>query len=69
MIELRVMDYCHDCPDFEAHTDKACHKYLDGHTNELTIVRCEYADRCRTMFDYLGKHIDSRRNGDGQPGF
>ena len=69
MIELRVMDYCHDCPDFEAHVYKACLTYLDGRTNKLTIVSCEYADRCRTMFDYLGKHLDSRRNGNGQTGF
>lgn len=65
MIKLKVEEYCHDCPDFEADvvkTDKVCVSNYDWLTDsrvELTrvetIVTCSHANRCRAVKRYLEK--------------
>lgn len=51
MIKLNVMDYCHNCPDFEPDVDKSY--YIDG--CPITLVRCEDRCRCEAMIEYLQK--------------
>lgn len=56
MIELKVEEYCHDCPDFEPDVHKD--KYVDAEDNlylQRTTIRCEHAARCRAVKRYLEK--------------
>ena len=62
MIELRVKEYCHNCPDFEADVDKDRETFrsydpctCDIVTNIVckTTVTCKYRYRCEAMKEYL----------------
>lgn len=53
MIELRVEDYCYECPMFEAIVKK---EYKNGYR---AIVECE--DRMKCMF--IKKHIAPKMLG------
>lgn len=58
MIELKVEEYCHNCPEFEADVDvdDFGYKTYNGyilHTN--TTVKCEHAKRCQAIFEYFMK--------------
>lgn len=62
MIELKVEEYCHDCPDFEAdvlkHGDTKGYYDFSGElvvTPSYTIVYCAHANRCRAVKRYLEK--------------
>ena len=60
MIELKVAEYCENCPDFEAHVEKYTSSYHDfdtmtDETLTYTQITCEYRDRCRCMKDWLAK--------------
>lgn len=49
MIELKVEEYCHECPEFEAETQKS---YLsaDGKIAAVEcVVVCEHAQKCRCI--------------------
>ena len=56
MIELRVEDYCHDCPDFEP---DCCKVYANGKI-ERVMVRCAYANRCRRITERLEKAVEDK---------
>lgn len=49
MIELKVEEYCHDCPEFEA---DCCKVYANGHI-ERTMVKCANAAKCSRIRRYL----------------
>ena len=65
MIELKVEEYCHSCPDFEADVTKSKDSYesrynpmtmeTEEHVFVRTTVRCEHAARCRAVKRYLEK--------------
>ena len=60
MIKLDIKDYCQNCPEFEAKTNKAVGRTLGGDTNYVHIVvSCENKDRCAAMHDYLKTFISS----------
>ena len=59
MIELKVENYCQNCPDFEAAQKKdSC--YYEDLLERCEIVNitvyCEFAERCKAMKRYLEKH-------------
>lgn len=56
MIELKVEEYCHNCPDFEA--DVVKNRIRDvvvfvDYTD--TTITCAHAARCRAVKRYLEK--------------
>lgn len=53
MIKLVVKEYCHNCPNFEAVTDKAL--MCDG--DAITIVSCEHCEKCEKIAKYMGAEI------------
>ena len=59
MIELKIENYCQDCPDFEAaqKKDSFCYEDLLEKREIVNItVYCEFAERCKAMKGYLEKH-------------
>ena len=46
MIKLEVEEYCDDCPEFDAHIEKAV--LFDGCSKEYcnTNITCEHKDKC-----------------------
>ena len=58
MIKLKVAEYCHNCPEFKADVDVDDFGYVtsEGYIlNTTTTVKCKYAKRCMSMFDYFKK--------------
>lgn len=64
MIELKVEEYCHDCPDFEADVIKrggmtAHCDWPNGSelvvSPSYTTIHCAHAARCRAVKRYLEK--------------
>lgn len=52
MIELKVHDYCHECPMFEADVKTV-------YSNDAPIshyVRCSRSDECKHIIQYLTTH-------------
>ena len=59
MIELKVEEYCHDCPEFEAHCNKDAFVFTNGQVHHCnTIITCEHAGRCASIKNYLEKSTD-----------
>lgn len=75
MIELRVKEYCHNCPDFEADVDKdiltmtSDDPYQFNSINKKivrTTVLCKHRYRCESVKDYLNtqnKPEEENKNG------
>lgn len=57
MIELKVEEYCQNCPDFYPETFM-----LDSLRGGVTIVKCEQANRCAALVRYLKKEIEKNAN-------
>ena len=56
MIKLKVEDYCHECPAFEADVDTS--GWYDPQSQEEdTIIRCRYRKRCANMVRYLERKL------------
>ena len=61
MIILNVADYCHNCPEFEAHVEKDILEYEDftGDKAHLvgikTNISCEHRDRCEEIRKFIEK--------------
>lgn len=56
MIKLKVEEYCHDCPDFEADVYKArCDNLEMLAFVTHTTITCAHAARCRAVKRYLEK--------------
>lgn len=53
MIELKVNDYCHDCPEFEAEVTK----FYGNNTVIRTQVTCQNATRCNRLLNRLKKVV------------
>lgn len=56
MIEIRVADYCIDCPAFEADVVKEDKTYFDGSETQAkgnTIIRCKSRKHCERLVRYL----------------
>ena len=56
MIELKVEDYCHDCPDFEP---DCCKVFANGKIERI-MVHCSYANRCRRITERLEKVVEGK---------
>ena len=60
MIELKVKEYCHNCPDFAAKVSVREHD--DGNMVNPTkfydtTVTCSHAKRCEGIMRYLDKTL------------
>ena len=58
MIKLSVMDYCEDCPEFEAHVEKFDYEQEDFWSyrtfrKTTTEITCAHRDRCELVKTYL----------------
>lgn len=53
MIELSVMDICHECKKFEPIALKDAFYSNDRKVAYKTVVTCEHNIECRNMLDYL----------------
>ena len=60
MIILKVEEYCHSCPDFQAEVRKT--DSLITESGELylgdTIVQCVYKNRCTGLVRFLNNKIN-----------
>lgn len=52
MIKLKVEDYCHDCPMFEAHVTTYTGRTVDGLCGNV-VINCEYKNACDNIKRYL----------------
>lgn len=77
-INLKVEEYCQNCPDFEPDVDRRT-LYMEGfdpatYTNVNkticeTTVECKYKRRCAAQMRYLQKQNDAmqkKETGDGK---
>ena len=59
MIKLKVEDYCHECPDFDARVNTKVDELFSMEDGVLkvinTTVTCSHATRCRAIKRYLEK--------------
>ena len=53
MINLKIEDYCQECPDFEAEVEKIT--FSDLPVKNDTLIRCKNRIRCL----FLYKHLES----------
>ena len=69
MIELRIADYCHNCPNFDVDVDKTFRGYYGrkktdkGDINALcnsydTKIMCKNRSQCEAIREYLTDHDD-----------
>ena len=69
MIELRVKEYCHDCPDFEPKVGKNTLSFFNVDRLETiertnTVITCQYHGRCASQMEYLKQmaHKEDEKN-------
>lgn len=66
MIKLSVMDYCEDCPEFEAKVDKRDRVEYDLRISIFEVVKtdttitCAHRDRCELVKTYLRNKLKER---------
>jgi hypothetical protein len=60
MIELKVEDYCADCPDFKPEVDKSLWRNdysLVPTEKAVTAIYCVHRNKCKCLYDYIKKDI------------
>ena len=63
MITLNVQPYCQNCRKFEPSIDRCGTVDFFGETvNTDTFIRCEHADQCNQIFEYLKEKINEGKN-------
>ena len=53
MIELCVMGYCHNCPEFEADVTKMNFEVYANVVRYDSVIRCKNRERCEAIKRYL----------------
>lgn len=53
MIKLDLMEYCQDCPYFEAEVSKEEYGSRFTHIDVHTIISCKNQGRCGELLNYL----------------
>lgn len=69
MIKLSVMEYCEDCPEFEAHVEKREYMEDDAFSQfcfvkSNTVVTCAHRDRCELVKTYLRNKLKEKEKKD-----
>lgn len=64
MIELKVEEYCSECPDFKEHVTRSGGCWFGGDCRgelepRITIT-CKHSDRCKILIGYLAKKMEER---------
>ena len=61
MIEARIEEYCHDCPDFEVDVRSIVRRYDDD-----TIAKCNHIIYCkhRNKCEAIKKHLEKENKND-----
>lgn len=54
MIDLKVADYCQNCPHFEAETEEIS-SFLSSHF----IITCANMEKCRAILKYIEENKDN----------
>lgn len=63
MIEIKVEDYCQNCPEFDPGVEAET-LYFDGYdTERLTTVFCVHRRRCEAIAKSLKKHLLAEMKG------
>lgn len=57
MIELNVMDICHECSKFEPRVLEGCLYAQDRVTAFKKVIVCEHDNECRNMMKFLKKEM------------
>lgn len=60
MIELKVDEYCGDCPEFEPFTEKQMYYSDNGIVFSDTRVMCKDREKCRYIKQFISK---SKKDG------
>lgn len=58
MITLRVADYCHRCPDFEADIVKKPSLCDEVVVNNDTLITCKNEFKCRSIKAFIVKESE-----------
>lgn len=54
MIELKLKQYCADCPDFEPDVKRSLLSYVGNqYTKANTTIYCKHRDRCNYIVGFL----------------
>lgn len=60
MIELKVRDYCHDCPMFEADVKTV-------YSNDIPVahyISCTRSEECRHIIQYISDNLVFKIHGE-----
>lgn len=57
MLELKVADYCHNCPYFEPVVEETALYSYDGNRAGNTYIVCENSKKCENIAVYLEKKL------------
>lgn len=61
MIKLDLMEYCQDCPCFEAEINAEEYRSMLSHIEKHTIISCKNAEKCGVLLNYLKGTTDIYR--------
>ena len=61
MIELKIEDYCQDCPEFKAEINESV---VIDRSIKQTQIRCKHEDRCLSIKTYLETVVGKEQNND-----
>lgn len=61
MIELKIKDYCQDCPEFDADIDE--YLRIDGGAKH-TLISCKHEKKCLSIKTHLEKTLGKEQNDD-----
>lgn len=61
MIELKINDYCQDCPEFDADIDE--YFRMDGGAKH-TLISCKHEKKCLSIKTHLETVLRKEQNND-----
>lgn len=63
MIEIKVDEYCQDCPYFEAEsqTNDYIDKVIGLRPMITTTIQCEHRFKCRAIKNYLERRMEEKK--------
>lgn len=61
-IELKVEDYCQNCPDFDAKVSTTQLVFGEAYNPTNTIITCSHKNRCAGIKRYL-ENLEAKKDG------
>ena len=62
MIELKVEECCHSCPDFEAVSDVTILYFGEEKIVGRSVVRCINSEKCKEIHRYIERSLKNVEN-------